>query len=161
MIRVLVADKSARVLENVTRRLGEEGDLVVCAVAQDGDDALQEALRTRPDVAVVDAGLPGMDGIQTTEMLVQYLPRTGVILLSLEAENEAFRRAMLAGAREFLQKPFSGDDLVAAIRRVHAFEAPQVRSTLGDADRGHAPAHRQALHRGGGQGGGREVGHRS
>ncbi len=122
MIRVLVADELARVLENVTRRLGEEGDLVVCAVAQDGDDALQEALRTRPDVAVVDAGLPGMDGIQTTEMLVQYLPRTGVILLSLEAENEAFRRAMLAGAREFLQKPFSGDDLVAAIRRVHAFE---------------------------------------
>jgi pilus assembly protein CpaE len=62
-----------------------------------------------------------MDGIQTTEMLVQYLPNTGVILLSMEAENEAFRRAMLAGAREFLQKPFSGDELVSAIRRVHAY----------------------------------------
>jgi pilus assembly protein CpaE len=122
MIRVLIADESARIIENVTRRLGQEGDLILCAIAQDGDTALQEALRTRPDVAVVDAGLPGMDGIQTTEMLVQYLPRAGVILLSMEAENEAFRRAMLAGAREFLQKPFSGDELVAAIRRVHAFE---------------------------------------
>ena len=122
MIRVLLADESERITQNVTRRLGQEGDLVVCAVARDGDTALQEALRTRPDVAVVDAGLPGMDGIQTTEMLVQYLPRTGVILLSMEAENEAFRRAMLAGAREFLQKPFSGDELVAAVRRVHAFE---------------------------------------
>jgi len=91
-------------------------------VAQDGDTALQEALRTRPDVAVVDAGLPGMDGLQTTEMLVQYLPGTGVILLSLDVENEAFRRAMLAGAREFLQKPFGGDELVSAIRRVHAFQ---------------------------------------
>ena len=104
----------------MTRRLSQEGDLVVCAVAQDGDTALQEALRTRPDVAVVDAGLPGMDGIQTTEMLVQYLPGTGVILLSLDVENEVFRRAMLAGAREFLQKPFGGDEVVSAIRRVHA-----------------------------------------
>ncbi|MGO8686004.1 MAG: CpaE family protein [Candidatus Dormibacteria bacterium] len=122
MIRVLLADESERITETVARRLGQEGDLVVCAIARDGDTALQEALRTRPDVAVVDAGLPGMDGIQTTEMLVQYLPRTGVILLSMEAENEAFRRAMLAGAREFLQKPFSGDEMVAAVRRVHAFE---------------------------------------
>jgi pilus assembly protein CpaE len=121
VIRVLIADESARIIENVTRRLSQDGDLVVCAVAQDGDTALQEALRTRPDVAVVDSGLPGMDGIQTTEMLVQYLPGTGVILLSLDVENEAFRRAMLAGAREFLQKPFGGDELVSAIRRVHAF----------------------------------------
>jgi len=126
VIRVLIADDSARITDNVSRRLSQESDLEVCAVARDGDTALQEALRTRPDVAVVDAGLPGMDGIQTTEMLVQYLPRTGVILLSMEAENEAFRRAMLAGAREFLQKPFSGDDLVAAIRRVHAFEMRKV-----------------------------------
>ena len=121
MIRVLLADESARIIENLSKRLGQEEDLTVCAVAGDGDTALQEALRTQPEVAVVDAGLPGMDGIQTTEMLVQYLPNTGVILLSMEAENEAFRRAMLAGAREFLQKPFSGDELVAAIRRVHTY----------------------------------------
>ena len=121
MIRVLLADESARIIENLSKRLGQEEDLTVCAIAGDGDTALQEALRTQPEVAVVDAGLPGMDGIQTTEMLVQYLPNTGVILLSMEAENEAFRRAMLAGAREFLQKPFSGDELVAAIRRVHAY----------------------------------------
>jgi pilus assembly protein CpaE len=121
VIRVLLADESTRIIENLSKRLGQEEDIAVCAVAADGDTALQEALRTQPEVAVVDAGLPGMDGIQTTEMLVQYLPNTGVILLSMEAENEAFRRAMLAGAREFLQKPFSGDELVAAIRRVHAY----------------------------------------
>ena len=122
MIRVLIADESPRVTENLVRRLGAEADLVVCATAADGELAVQEALRTHPDVAIVDAGLPGMDGIQTTEMLAQYLPKTGVIMLSLDAENEAFRHAMLAGAREFLEKPFSGDDLVAAIRRGHAFE---------------------------------------
>ena len=70
MIRVLLADESARIIENLRKRLGQEEDLTVCAVAGDGDTALQEALRTQPNVAVVDAGLPGMDGIQTTEMLV-------------------------------------------------------------------------------------------
>lgn len=121
-IRVLIADESSRITGNLTRRLGAEPDIEVAAVVHDGDSAVQEALRTRPDVAVVDAGLPGLDGSQTTEMLSQYLPRTGVIMLSLNAENEAYRRAMLAGAREFLQKPFTGDELVAAIRRVHSLE---------------------------------------
>jgi pilus assembly protein CpaE len=121
MIRVLIADESRVVNDNIARRLALEDDLVVCGTAGDGESAVQEALWLRPDIAVVDAGLPGMDGGQTTEMLAQCLPGTGVIMMSMEAENDAYRLAMLAGAREFLQKPFRGDDLVAAVRRVHAF----------------------------------------
>jgi pilus assembly protein CpaE len=56
-------------------------------------------------------------------MLAEYAPQAGVILMSMESGSELFRRAMLAGAREVLQKPFAGDDLVAAIHRVHAFQA--------------------------------------
>jgi pilus assembly protein CpaE len=122
MIRVLIADESRQVTENISRRLALEEDLEVCGTASDGESAVQEALWQKPDIAVVDAGLPGMDGGQTTEMLIQALPGTGVIMMSMEAENDAYRLAMLAGAREFLQKPFKGDDLVAAVRRVHAFE---------------------------------------
>jgi pilus assembly protein CpaE len=122
MIRVLIADESRQVTENISRRLALEEDLEVCGTASDGESAVQEALWLKPDIAVVDAGLPGMDGGQTTEMLIQALPGTGVIMMSMEAENDAYRLAMLAGAREFLQKPFKGDDLVAAVRRVHAFE---------------------------------------
>jgi pilus assembly protein CpaE len=121
MIRVLIADESRVVNDNIARRLALEDDLVVCGTAADGESAVQEALWLRPDIAVVDAGLPGMDGGQTTEMLAQALPGTGVIMMSMEAENDAYRLAMLAGAREFLQKPFRGDDLVAAVRRVYAF----------------------------------------
>jgi pilus assembly protein CpaE len=122
MIRVLIADESRQVTDNISRRLALEGDLEVCGTVSDGETAVQEALWLKPDIAIVDAGLPGMDGGQTTEMLVQALPGTGVIMMSMEAENDAYRLAMLAGAREFLQKPFKGDDLVAAVRRVHAFE---------------------------------------
>jgi pilus assembly protein CpaE len=122
MIRVLIADESRQVTDNISRRLALEDDLEVCGTAADGESAVQQALWLKPDVAIVDAGLPGMDGGQTTEMLVQALPGTAVIMMSMEAENDAFRLAMLAGAREFLQKPFKGDDLVAAVHRVHAFE---------------------------------------
>jgi pilus assembly protein CpaE len=121
MIRVLIADESRQVTDNISRRLALEDDLEVCATADDGESAVQQALWLKPDIAIVDSGLPGMDGGQTTVMLRQALPGTGVIMMSMEAENEAYRLAMVAGAREFLQKPFKGDDVVAAVRRVHAF----------------------------------------
>jgi pilus assembly protein CpaE len=123
VIRVLVADASERIRANLLRRLAAEEDIIVCGTAEDGEQALQEALHLVPDIAVLDAGLSGLDGVQTTEMLAEYAPQAGVILMSMESGSELFRRAMLAGAREVLQKPFAGDDLVAAIHRVHAFQA--------------------------------------
>ena len=123
MIRVLVADGSERIRANLLRRLAAEEDITVCGTAEDGEKALQEALHLVPDIAVLDAALTGLDGVQTTEMLAEYAPQAGVILMSMESGSELFRRAMLAGAREVLQKPFAGDDLVAAIHRVHAFQA--------------------------------------
>ncbi len=123
MIRVLIADGSERIRANLIRRLAAEEDITVCGTASDGEKALQEALHLVPDIAVLDAGLTGLDGVQATEMLAEYAPQAGVILMSMESGSELFRRAMLAGAREVLQKPFAGDDLVAAIHRVHAFQA--------------------------------------
>jgi pilus assembly protein CpaE len=123
VIRVLIADGSERIRANLQRRLAAEDDITVCGTAEDGEHALQEALHLVPDIAVLDAALTGLDGVQTTEMLAEYAPQAGVILMSMESGSELFRRAMLAGAREVLQKPFSGDDLVAAIHRVQAFQA--------------------------------------
>jgi pilus assembly protein CpaE len=123
VIRVLVADGSERIRANLQRRLAAEADVVVCGTAEDGEHALQEALHLVPDIVVLDAGLSGLDGVQTTEMLAEYAPQAGVILMSMESGSDLFRRAMLAGAREVLQKPFGGDDLVAAIHRVYAFQA--------------------------------------
>jgi pilus assembly protein CpaE len=128
MIRVLIADESRQVTDNISRRLALEDDIEVCGTADDGESAVQQALWLKPDIAIVDSGLPGMDGGQTTVMLRQALPATGVIMISMEAENEAYRRAMVAGAREFLQKPFKGDDVVAAVRRVHAYNQRRAAS---------------------------------
>jgi len=119
MIRVLIADTSQQITHNIVRRLEMEDDISVCGTADDGERAVQDALRTVPDVALLDTQLPSMSGVETTEMLAQYVPSAGVIMMSLDAANDAYRSAMLAGAREFLPKPFNGTDLVAAIRRVH------------------------------------------
>ncbi len=141
MIRVLVADGSERIRANLIRRLAAEEDITVCGTAEDGEHALQEALHLVPDIAVLDAGLSGLDGVQTTEMLAEYAPQAGVILMSMESGSELFRRAMLAGAREVLQKPFAGDDLVAAIHRVHAFQArKRAAQAVRDPSNGGAPA---------------------
>ena len=140
MIRVLVADGSERIRANLIRRLAAEEDITVCGTAEDGEHALQEALHLVPDIAVLDAGLSGLDGVQTTEMLAEYAPQAGVILMSMESGSELFRRAMLAGAREVLQKPFAGDDLVAAIHRVHAFQArKRAAQAVRDPSNGGAP----------------------
>ena len=128
MIRVLVGDSSERIRDNLRRRLDNESTVKVCAMVGGGEEAVQESLRAHPDVAVVDSALPGLDGLQVTEMLAQFAPGTGVILTALESENDLMRRAMLAGAREVLQKPYSGDELVSAIQRVHDFQERKRKS---------------------------------
>lgn len=128
MITVLIGDSSERIRDNLKRRLDAETTVGVCALVGGGEEAVQESLRVRPDVAVVDSALPGLDGLQVTEMLAQFAPGTGVILTALESENDLMRRAMLAGAREVLQKPFSGDELVSAIQRVHDFQERKRKS---------------------------------
>ena len=70
----------------------------------------------------MDINMPGMDGIATTEELGRTVPTTSVVMMSVQGEADYLRRSMLAGAREFLVKPFSSDELCAAIRGVHARE---------------------------------------
>jgi DNA-binding NarL/FixJ family response regulator len=84
VIRVLVADGSERIRANLLRRLAAEEDITVCGTAEDGEQALQEALHLVPDIAILDAGLTGLDGVQATEMLAEYAPQAGVILMSME-----------------------------------------------------------------------------
>ena len=70
----------------------------------------------------MDINMPGMDGIATTERVSATLPGTSIIMMSVQGEADYLRRSMLAGAREFLVKPFSSDELTASIRQVHIRE---------------------------------------
>jgi pilus assembly protein CpaE len=75
-----------------------------------------------PDVVLMDINMPDMDGIAATEQLATEVPTASVVMMSVQGEADYLRRSMLAGAREFLVKPFSSDELTASIRQVYTRE---------------------------------------
>ena len=115
MIRLLIVDDIASTRDNLRKLLGFEEDIEVIGTAGDGKQGLEEAHRLLPDIVLTDVNMPIMDGIQLTERLAQELPASPVIIMSVQGERDYLRRAMQAGAREYLIKPFSHAELVAAI----------------------------------------------
>jgi pilus assembly protein CpaE len=121
-IRVLIVDDIPETRDHLTKLLGFEGDIEVVGSAASGMEALDLAVRLGPDVVLMDINMPDMDGISTTEQLASRAPATAVVMMSVQGEADYLRRSMLAGAREFLVKPFSSDELTASIRQVYARE---------------------------------------
>src|SRR3989442_6170251 len=80
------------------------------------------AKQHRPHVILMDINMPDMDGITATEIISNTVPESPIIMMSVQGEQDYLRRSMLAGAREFLVKPFSADELINAIRHVHELE---------------------------------------
>jgi pilus assembly protein CpaE len=116
-IRVLVVDDIAETRENIRRLLQFEGDMEVVGAARTGREAIELAQETKPDVILMDINMPDMDGIQATEAIRKKIPYAQIIILSVQNDPNYMRRAMLAGARDFITKPPLIDELTAAIRR--------------------------------------------
>jgi pilus assembly protein CpaE len=121
-IRVLVVDDIPETRDHLTKLLGFESDIEVIGSASSGREAIQMAGKLRPDVVLMDINMPDMDGIAATEQLTQTAPGSAVVMMSVQGEADYLRRSMLAGAREFLVKPFSSDELTASIRQVSSRE---------------------------------------
>ena len=118
-IAVLIVDDIQETRDHLTKLLGFESDIEVVGAAASGPEALELAQRLHPAIVLMDINMPGMDGIATTEQLASLEPSASVIMMSVQGEADYLRRSMLAGAREFLVKPFSSDELVSSIRQVH------------------------------------------
>jgi pilus assembly protein CpaE len=116
-IRVLVVDDIAETRENVRKLLQFESDVEVIGGARTGREGIETAKQSRPDVILMDINMPDMDGITATEMIRKELPFTQIVILSVQGDPNYMRRAMLAGARDFLTKPPTVDELTAAVRR--------------------------------------------
>jgi pilus assembly protein CpaE len=137
-IKVLIVDDIPETRDHLSKLLGFEGDVEVVGAAAGGPEAIEMANALRPDVVLMDINMPGMDGITATEKLAADVPTAAVIMMSVQGEADYLRRSMLAGAREFLVKPFSSDELTASIRQVWTREkdkasryAPVVTGTGG------------------------------
>jgi len=121
-IKVLIVDDIPETRDHLSKLLGFESDVEVVGAAAGGPEAVQMAASVKPDVVLMDINMPGMDGITATEKLAAEVPTAAVIMMSVQGEADYLRRSMLAGAREFLVKPFSSDELTASIRQVWSRE---------------------------------------
>lgn len=119
-IRVMIVDDVSETRENVRKLLQFESDVDVVGVARTGKEAIQLSQELNPDVVLMDINMPDMDGITATEAIRSKLPAIQVVILSVQSDQNYMRRAMLAGARDFLTKPPMGDELISAIRRAGA-----------------------------------------
>jgi pilus assembly protein CpaE len=127
-IRVMIVDDLPETRENVRKLLQFEQDIEVIGQAGSGEEAIEMAQEHRPDIILMDINMPGVDGIGASQKISESVPQSQIIIMSVQSDSNYLRRAMLAGARDFLTKPFGGDELVAAIRRVHD-KRPTVTST--------------------------------
>lgn len=120
MIRVLLADDHDIVRAGLRRLVEGAGDMAVVAEAAEGREAIRKARGTAPDVAVVDISMPGLDGLEVIRELRSALPGLPVLVLTMHEEEQFVVRAVGAGAMGYLTKRSAADQLLSAIRKLHA-----------------------------------------
>ncbi|MEW6568236.1 MAG: response regulator [Chloroflexota bacterium] len=115
-VRILIVDDFAEARENIRKLLQFESDFEVVGGARSGQEALDLARETQPDVILMDLNLPDMDGLSVTKALTDELRFVQVVVVSVQTESEYMRKAMLAGAKFYIPKPPPSDELIATVR---------------------------------------------
>jgi len=131
-ITVMIVDDIAETRENIQRLLQFEKRIEIVGSVGSGREAVALAEKIKPDVVIMDINMPDMDGIAATELIRQRVPYVQVVILTVQDDPNYMRRAMLAGARDFLTKPPTIDELTAAVQRAGQF-AREERQRLGSA----------------------------
>jgi pilus assembly protein CpaE len=116
-IGVILVDDIPETRENFRKLLQFESDIEVLGTARTGMEGIDLAKEVKPDVILMDINMPDMDGIAATEIIRKEIPFSQIVILSVQGDPNYMRRAMLAGARDFLTKPPMVDELISAIRR--------------------------------------------
>lgn len=135
MTRILLADDHTILRRGLRLVLERESDLSVIGEASTGREAIDAAAREKPDVIVMDIGMPILNGIEATKRISADHPRTAVVILSVHSDEAYILRALKAGARGYLLKDSAETDLIQAVRAVaagKAFFSPVVSKVLAD-----------------------------
>ncbi|HWR08542.1 response regulator [Sporomusa sp.] len=123
-IKVFIADDIAATRENICKLMAFDPSLVIIGHAESGIEAVAKVKKLKPDIILMDINMPGMDGITASEQISADVPESTIIMMSVQGEPEYQRRAMAAGAKNYLVKPFSGDELLQAIKQSFKNENP-------------------------------------
>ncbi|GIK71355.1 MAG: DNA-binding response regulator [Chloroflexota bacterium] len=145
MIRILIVDDHAIVRAGIRVLLQLQPDFEVVGEAEDGREALRQVQQLAPDIALMDIGMPGMDGLAATRAILQNYPQVRIIALTQHENREYVLPTLRAGAKGYVLKRAPDDTLVRAIRTVAAggsFLDPRIADVVTDSLRqqGAAPA---------------------
>jgi two-component system, NarL family, response regulator NreC len=120
MIKIVLADDHQIVRKGLKALLGSESDFEIIGEASDGFETMEIVERLRPDIVVLDLLMPGMNGLEVTVQLAKNYPATGVVILSMHSNEAYIYEAVRSGARAYVLKDNTADELITAIRDVSA-----------------------------------------
>lgn len=118
-IRVVLVDDIADTREAIKKILGFEPDFKVVGTASNGREGIEIVKQLEPDIVIMDINMPDMDGLEAAKHITGAIYKTAVIMMSVQNDQDYFQKAMLAGARFFLEKPVNMDKLYSTIRNVY------------------------------------------
>lgn len=121
-VKILLVDDSEEMRRSLRKLLEMEPHLEVIGEAENGAVAVEKALKLQPDLVIMDVNMPVMNGIEATEKISLHCPKTAVIISSVQGERDYFRKAMAAGAKDYLVKPIEAEQLLDAVEAIYAFE---------------------------------------
>jgi DNA-binding NarL/FixJ family response regulator len=119
-IKVLLADDHRVITDGLRALINGQGDMKVVATAADGLEAVRRSIDAKPDVVVMDQAMPEMNGTEAARLIRKRREATRVVILSMHSNTEHVERALQAGASGYVLKSSVGEELVEAIRAVHA-----------------------------------------
>ena len=142
-LRILLADDHEIVRRGLCSLLQKHEGWEICGEATDGREAVEKAKQLKPDVVILDVGMPNLNGLDATRQLMQHDPNFKVIVLTITDSDQVIREALDAGARGFVLKSDAARDLVSAVEALQhkrMFFTPRVNDLVlaGFLDKGHA-----------------------
>ncbi|MCL5950336.1 MAG: response regulator transcription factor [Chloroflexi bacterium] len=133
MIRVLIADDHQLMRQGLRALLEKANDIEVVGEARDGQEAIEQVERVSPDVILMDIAMPILDGLRATERINAHQNNARVLILSMYSDETLVRQALKNGAKGYLIKNGSREQLISAIRQVHgggSFYSPGVSGLI-------------------------------
>jgi DNA-binding NarL/FixJ family response regulator len=146
-IRVLVADDHAILRDGICSLLERQPDIEVVGEASNGQEALELAAQTQPDIVLMDIAMPEMDGMQATRLIKERLPGVRILILTQHDNPEFIRPLIQGGASGYVLKKSGGKEVLNALRQVYeqgAFLEPSIARQLLDEYQHHEERHQSA-----------------
>jgi two-component system, NarL family, response regulator NreC len=134
-LRLLLGDDHTLVRQGMRKILEERPEWEVVAEVGDGREAIRQSIALKPDVAIIDVGMPLLNGIDATQQIVKRVPETRVLVLSMHSDEVYVTRALQAGATGYMLKDSAGNDLIKGVESVangQAFFSPAIARLMLD-----------------------------